>query len=204
MSNHHKERIRREIRECRKKIQEYSEYEYEMKSAEDYCKQAGNGISLLMNEQYGKVKSNCIEAMLKLPRYRKEEKEMVKKSLDLLAELGLVDLKDEKASSLPYGKQRKLEIARALATSPKLLLLDEPAAGMNPTETDELTAFVREIKEKFNLSIFMIEHHMNMVMGLSDRIQVFEYGITIAEGTPSDIQNDKKVIDAYLGVSEDD
>jgi len=150
------------------------------------------------------IKSNFMEAMLKLPRYRKEEKEMVKKSLDLLEELGLEDLKNEKASSLPYGKQRKLEIARALATNPKLLLLDEPAAGMNPTETDELTAFVKEIKEKFNLSIFMIEHHMNMVMTLSDRIQVFEYGITIAQGTPSDIQNDKKVIDAYLGVSEDD
>ncbi len=150
------------------------------------------------------IKSNFIEAMLKLPRYRKEEKEMVKKSLELLKEVGLEDLKDEKASSLPYGKQRKLEIARALATNPKLLLLDEPAAGMNPTETEELTAFVKEIKEKFNLSIFMIEHHMNMVMSLSDRIQVFEYGITIAEGTPSEIQNDKRVIDAYLGVSEDD
>jgi len=150
------------------------------------------------------IKSNFMEAMFKLPRYRQEEKEMVKKSLDLLEELGLEDLKNEKASSLPYGKQRKLEIARALATNPRLLLLDEPAAGMNPTETDELTAFVKEIKEKFNLSIFMIEHHMNMVMTLSDRIQVFEYGITIAEGTPSDIQNDKKVIDAYLGVSEDD
>ncbi|WP_077867520.1 ABC transporter ATP-binding protein, partial [Clostridium saccharobutylicum] len=137
------------------------------------------------------IKSNCFEAMLKLPKYRKEEKEMVKKSLELLRELGLEDLKDEKASSLPYGKQRKLEIARALATNPKLLLLDEPAAGMNPTETDELTAFVKEIKEKFNLSIFMIEHHMNMVMTLSDRIQVFEYGITIAKGTPSEIQNDK-------------
>ncbi|OOM05567.1 ABC transporter ATP-binding protein [Clostridium saccharobutylicum] len=150
------------------------------------------------------IKSNCFEAMLKLPKYRKEEKEMVKKSLELLRELGLEDLKDEKASSLPYGKQRKLEIARALATNPKLLLLDEPAAGMNPTETDELTAFVKEIKEKFNLSIFMIEHHMNMVMTLSDRIQVFEYGITIAKGTPSEIQNDKKVIEAYLGVSDDD
>lgn len=150
------------------------------------------------------IKSNCFEAMLKLPKYRKEEKEMVKKSLELLKELGLEDLKDEKASSLPYGKQRKLEIARALATNPKLLLLDEPAAGMNPTETDELTAFVKEIKEKFNLTIFMIEHHMNMVMSLSDKIQVFEYGITIAKGTPSEIQNDKKVIEAYLGVSEDD
>ncbi|MDS0526273.1 ABC transporter ATP-binding protein [Clostridium sp. SHJSY1] len=150
------------------------------------------------------IKSNVIEAMLKFPKYRREEKEMVKKSISLLEEVGLEDLMNEKASSLPYGKQRKLEIARALATNPKLLLLDEPAAGMNPTETDELTTFVREIKDKFNLSIFMIEHHMNMVMGLSDKIQVFEYGITIAKGTPTEIQNDAKVIEAYLGVSEDD
>ena len=150
------------------------------------------------------IKSNCFEAMLKLPKYRREEKEMIEKSLALLEELGLEDLRYEKSGSLPYGKQRKLEIARALATNPRLLLLDEPAAGMNPTETDELTGFVKEIKEKFNLSIFMIEHHMNMVMSLSDKIQVFEYGITIAEGTPSEIQSNKKVIDAYLGVSEDD
>ncbi|MBL4932173.1 ABC transporter ATP-binding protein [Clostridium paridis] len=150
------------------------------------------------------IKSNFMEAIFNLPKYKKEEKEMVEKSLDLLKEVGLESLKYEKATSLPYGKQRKLEIARALATNPKLLLLDEPAAGMNPTETDELTDFVKEIKEKFKLSIFMIEHHMQMVMSLSDKIQVFEYGITIAEGTPSEIQNDKKVIDAYLGVSEDD
>ncbi|MEQ8199032.1 MAG: ABC transporter ATP-binding protein [Clostridiaceae bacterium] len=150
------------------------------------------------------IKSNYLEAILKLPRYRREEKEMLEKSLELLKEVGLEDLKNEKATSLPYGKQRKLEIARALATNPQILLLDEPAAGMNPTETDELTDFVKEIKEKFKLSIFMIEHHMQMVMSLSDKIQVFEYGITIAEGTPSEIQNDKKVIDAYLGVTEDD
>ncbi len=164
-------------------------------------------LSVLDNVLIGNhvhIKSNCIEAMLKIPRYKREEKEMVEKSLELLKEVGLEKLKNEKASSLPYGMQRKLEIARALATNPKLLLLDEPAAGMNPTETDELTDFVREIKDKFDLTIFMIEHHMNMVMGLSDRIQVFEYGITIAEGTPSEIQNDKKVIDAYLGVAEDD
>jgi len=150
------------------------------------------------------IKSNVFEAILKLPKYKREEKEMLDKSLELLKDVGLEDLKYEKSSSLPYGKQRKLEIARALATNPKLLLLDEPAAGMNPTETDELSEFVREIKEKYELTIFMIEHHMSMVMGLSDKIQVFEYGITIAQGTPSQIQNDKKVIDAYLGVSEDD
>lgn len=150
------------------------------------------------------IKSNVFEAILKLPKYKREEKEMVEKTNELLKEFKLEDVKNEKSTSLPYGKQRKLEIARALATNPKLLLLDEPAAGMNPTETDELTEFVREIKDKFKLSIFMIEHHMSMVMGLSDKIQVFEYGITIAKGTPSEIQNDKKVIEAYLGVSEDD
>lgn len=150
------------------------------------------------------IKSNVFEAILKLPKYKREEKEMLDKSLELLRDLGLEDSKYEKSSSLPYGKQRKLEIARALATNPKLLLLDEPAAGMNPTETDELSDFVRDIKEKYKLTVFMIEHHMSMVMGLSDKIQVFEYGITIAQGTPSQIQNDKKVIDAYLGVAEDD
>lgn len=150
------------------------------------------------------IKSNVMDAIFKLPKYRKEEKEMREKSLALLEELGLQDLINEKASSLPYGKQRRLEIARALATGPKVLLLDEPAAGMNPTETDELTAFVKEIRDKFNLSIFMIEHHMQMVMGLSDKIYVFEYGVTIAEGTPTEIQNNNKVIEAYLGVSEDD
>lgn len=164
-------------------------------------------LSVLDNVLIGNhvhIKSNFIEAILKIPKYKREEKEMLEKSLSLLEELGLKDVINEKARSLPYGKQRKLEIARALATNPKILLLDEPAAGMNPTETDELTAFIKEIKEKFNLSIFMIEHNMNMVMSLSDKIQVFEYGITIAEGTPSKIQNDKRVIDAYLGVTEDD
>lgn len=164
-------------------------------------------LSVLDNVLIGNhvhIKSNFLGAIFKLPKYRNEEKEMIEKSIELLREVGLEDLKDEKASSLPYGKQRKLEIARALATNPKILLLDEPAAGMNPTETDELTDFVREVKDKFKLSIFMIEHHMQMVMSLSDKIQVFEYGITIAEGTPAQIQNDEKVINAYLGVSEDD
>lgn len=164
-------------------------------------------LSVLDNVLIGNhvhIKSNVFDAIFKLPKYRKEEKEMREKSLALLEKLGLEDLKDEKASSLPYGKQRRLEIARALATGPKVLLLDEPAAGMNPTETDELTAFVNEIKDKFDLTIFMIEHHMQMVMGLSDKIYVFEYGVTIAEGTPAEIQNNQKVIEAYLGVSEDD
>ncbi|WP_425803749.1 ABC transporter ATP-binding protein [Desulfitobacterium sp. Sab5] len=150
------------------------------------------------------IKSNFLEATFRLPRYRKEEKEMREKSLHLLEKVGLADLKNEKASSLPYGKQRRLEIARALATNPKILLLDEPAAGMNPKETEDLTHFIKQIRDEFDLTIFMIEHHMQVVMGISDRIYVFDHGVTIAEGTPYEIQNDQKVIDAYLGVAEED
>ena len=117
--------------------------------------------------------------------------------------MGLSDLKEEPASSLPYGKQRRLEIARALATKPKLLLLDEPAAGMNPQETEELTAFIGEIREKFGSTIFLIEHHMNLVMDISDRIYVLDFGKLIAQGTPAEIQNNQRVIDAYLGVTDD-
>ena len=149
------------------------------------------------------IKSNFIEAALKLPSYKKEEREMVKKSLYLLQKVGLEDLKDEKANSLPYGKQRRLEIARALATNPQILLLDEPAAGMNPKETEDLTVFIKQIRDEFNLTIFMIEHHMDVVMGISQRIYVLDYGITIAKGSPYEIQNNQRVIEAYLGVDED-
>ena len=122
---------------------------------------------------------------------------------ELLETVGLSDVRDELATSLPYGKQRRLEIARALAAEPKLLLLDEPAAGMNPQETDELTAFIGEIRKRFGLTIFLIEHHMNLVMDISERIYVLDFGKLIAQGTPAEIQNNKRVIDAYLGVSED-
>lgn len=149
------------------------------------------------------LKSNFISATLKLPSYKKEEKEMYEKSLELLEKVDLIDLKDKKASSLPYGKQRKLEIARAMATKPEVLLLDEPAAGMNPKETLELMDFVQAIKKEYSLSILFIEHHMQMVMGLSDKIYVLEYGNTIAKGTPKEIQNNSKVVQAYLGVDED-
>ncbi|MBQ7581200.1 MAG: ABC transporter ATP-binding protein, partial [Lachnospiraceae bacterium] len=146
--------------------------------------------------------SNIFTATLKLNA--KEERRMREETDDLLKLVDLYDVKDEIATGLPYGKQRKLEIARALATKPTLLLLDEPAAGMNPQETEELTKFIHYIREKFNLTILLIEHHMNLVMDISDRIYVIDFGEEIAEGVPAQIQANQKVIDAYLGVSEDE
>ncbi len=134
----------------------------------------------------------------------KEEQKMREDATHLLEIVGLKDERNEMATSLPYGKQRRLEIARALATNPSLLLLDEPAAGMNPQETDELTAFIGEIRDNFGLTIFMIEHHMDLVMEISDRIYVLDFGKPIAEGVPEEIQNNQRVIDAYLGGAADE
>jgi branched-chain amino acid transport system ATP-binding protein len=139
------------------------------------------------------------EAGLALPKFFKFEEKLEEYALELLKIVGLEDYWDWKASSLPYGKQRKLEIARALATNPKLLLLDEPAAGMNPQETTELMEFIKKIREEFNLTIILIEHDMKLVMGICETIAVLDHGELIALGTPDEVKNNPKVIEAYLG-----
>ena len=142
----------------------------------------------------------CLAAsVLRLPSYWKEEKAATEKALSLLREFHMEHLAEEKAGSLPYGAQRRLEIARALATDPKVLLLDEPAAGMNPSETSELLTTIREIRDIFHVAIILIEHDMSLVMGICERILVLNYGLIIAQGTPDEIKNNPVVIEAYLG-----
>lgn len=149
------------------------------------------------------LKSDFMSAALHLPWYNREQRLAERQVEELLRSVDLWELRDEKAASLPYGQQRHLEIVRALATEPKLLLLDEPAAGMNPKETEELTSFIKHIRDEYALTVFMIEHHMDLVMEISDHIYVLDFGMTIASGNPAEIQNNEKVIDAYLGVEED-
>ena len=148
---------------------------------------------------HNQVKYSALTGVLRLPAYFKQERVMNEKALSLLKIFDLEGEAAQMASSLPYGKQRKLEIARALATGPKLLLLDEPAAGMNPNETAELMEIVRLVRDRFGIAILLIEHDMSFVMGLCERIVVLDYGRVIAEGDPETVRTDPKVIAAYLG-----
>ncbi len=161
-----------------------------------------SNMSVIDNVKVGlhnSFKTGFISTILRMPNFRSDEKQMTDKAMEILKVFDLDGEADILASNLPYGKQRKLEIARALATNPKLLLLDEPAAGMNPNETAELMETIHLIRDKFNISILLIEHDMSLVMGICEKIVVLEYGRVIADGLPDEIKNNKRVITAYLG-----
>lgn len=146
---------------------------------------------------------NIVDSVLRLPRFRREEKALMEKAEKLLSIMGLTERRDLVANNLPYGMQRRLEIVRALALDPQLLLLDEPAAGMNPDETEQLMRLIGRIRDEFKLSVLVIEHHMDLIMGICEHIVVLNFGIKLAEGCPADIANDPKVIEAYLGATEE-
>jgi len=160
------------------------------------------GLSVLDNIMVGchcHSRATWWEAVLRLPRYAREEPRQVHRALALLEEVGLKEAAQEKAGQLPYGHQRRLEIARALATEPCLLLLDEPAAGLNPQETLDLIQFLRQIKKRHNLTMLLIEHNLRLVMGLCEHLTVLDHGLIIAQGTPDDVRRNPAVIQAYLG-----
>ncbi len=163
-----------------------------------------NNMTVVRNVMVGlhnlpEYKCSLIESILRLPRHFRVEREMRKRAKELLEIFGLLDERNHLACNLPYGKQRKLEIARALATSPKLLLLDEPAAGMNPQETAELMETIRFVRDKFDMTILLIEHDMSLVSGICDRLTVLNFGVTLAEGDVATVLNDPAVVKAYLG-----
>ena len=163
-----------------------------------------NDMTALDNVKVGmhnEMKCSFVASLLRLPSYYKAEKKANQKAMELLEFMGLADIADQKAGSLPYGVQRRLEICRALATNPVLILLDEPAAGMNPSETAELMHQIRRIRDNFQIAIFLIEHDMNLVMNVCEGIVVVNYGKIIAKGTPDEIKNNPAVIEAYLGRS---
>ncbi len=153
---------------------------------------------------HNQTEYHVIDGILRTPKYWSEEKKMHARALELLSIFDMQDMADVKASSLPYGAQRRLEIVRALATDPKLLLLDEPAAGMNPSETAELMENIKKIRDTFGIAIMLIEHDMNLVMGVCESIAVLNFGRIIAKGTPSEIQKNPQVIEAYLGSKKED